>query len=209
MRFILEKMFGWVPELPPVRWILALPWERLNALSIGEKLALVALALCATAAGLVAINRFLAMEFSDPLPRKQVRTPRRKKGFGLRYLVVLAAAVLPGGLIAAFTVPLLMGKEGWRQDALKIFLLSLIPIAFLALLRLTEHAWLPAPADFWISAIFGLTFSMLQAWLTIKLLREGLGEPEECVPWWPPLAWLGQVLGLLLGLRLAFYGWPA
>ena len=206
MWYVLEKMFGWVPELPPVRWVLALPWPRLNELSIGEKLSLVTLALCVTAAGLVAMNRFLAMEFSDPLPRKQVRTPRRKKGFGLRYLVVAAAAVLPGGLVAAFTIPMLMGKEHWRVDALKIFLLSLIPLFLLLVLRFTQHSWLPAPLDFTFSAVLGLSFSMMQAWLTIKLLREGLGEPEECVPWWPPLALCAQALGLGLGLRVAFYG---
>jgi len=206
MRYVLEKMFGWVPDLPPVRWALTLPWEQLNALNIGEKLSLVTLALCVTAAGLVAINRFLAMEFSAPLPCNQVRTPRRKKGFGLRYLIVLGAAILPGGLVGALTIPLLMGKSRWREDALKIFLLSLIPLLLLALLHWTEHAWLSTPLDFWFSAIIGLTFSMLQAWLTVKLLREGLGEPEECVPWWPPLALCAQSAGLLLGVRAAFYG---
>ena len=198
-------MFGWVPDFAPVREIIELPWDRIQNLAVGEQLALLAMAVVSGLVGLMALNRFLAVEFSKPLPRSEVPTPRRKKGFGLRYLWVLAAAVLPGGLVATFTVPLLMGKERWREDALRIFLISLIPLFGLVVLHVTGEELLHELLFFWISALVGLTFSILQVWLGIKLLREALGEPEECVAWWPPLAFCAQIALLYWTLHLSFY----
>jgi hypothetical protein len=37
----------------------------------------------------------------------------------------------------------------------------------------------------------------------IKLLREWWGEPDECVPWWPPLAlWMQGLLAWAIAYRI-------
>lgn len=188
MGISISGVLEWFARMVP------LPWQRLAELYIGEKLALGSL-LCVTLMGAIAgINRFLAGEFSWPKRRKSIKTPKRKKGFGVKHIVLLLIAILPGGLVGTATVYAVMGKEHWRKDALWIVTFSFLPALLLMLFR---AAWFPWPHyrdAIYLSGLMGLIFGMLQLWALIKLLREWWGEPDECVPWWPPAAFWLQLL---------------
>ena len=166
--------------------LLHLPWERIPALYIGEKIALGSLLAVTLIECVAAANRFFAGEFHWPKPRKQIRTPKRKKGFGVKWLMVAALALLPGGLAGTAAVYVIMGKEGSRRDALRIVGLALIPALLLALLRVSP--WHELHDAVYVSGLLGLVFGLLHVWALVKLLRQWWGEPEECVPWWPPAA---------------------
>lgn len=103
-------------------------------------------------------------------------------------------ALLPGGLVGTFAVMSVMGKAQWRQDALKIFAMSLIPAVPLGLLRMEWFPWPHWRDAVYVSGVPGLVFAVLQVWIVIKLLRQWWGEPDEYIPWWPPfvlvLQWL-------------------
>ena len=196
MTTFLLSIPDWLHQVPGLDRLRQLPWERIGSLYIGEKLALGILAFVTMAETVVAANRILAMEFAFPVERKTVRTPKRKKGFGVKYLALVLLALLPGGLVGTFTVLAVMGKENWRRDAYWIIGISLPFALLLLLLRASFFPW-PQWADMlYVSGTIGLIFGILQAWAMIKLLREWWGEPDECVAWWPPLALWCQVLML-------------
>ena len=186
----------WLHQFPGMERLRHVPWQRIGALYIGEKLALGVFTFVTVFEVVVAANRFMAMEFAFPKPRKSVRTPKRKRGFGLKWVALALLALLPGGLVGTFVVIAVMGKDHWRRDAFWIIGLS-VPFALaLFLIRASFFPW-PQFADaLYISGSIGLIFGILQLWALIKLLREWWGEPDECVAWWPPLALWCQLLCL-------------
>src|SRR5260221_10832582 len=123
MSFTLERL----PWILGVEHAYRMLGERLNRLHIGDKLALASLLAVAMMGAIAALNRFLAGEFALPKPRSSVKTPRRKKGFGLKHLVFVVLAVLPGGIVGTLAVYAVLGKEHWRRDAFYIVGMSLIP----------------------------------------------------------------------------------
>jgi hypothetical protein len=188
-------------EMP--EWLHALP-QRFSEIFVGEKLAIATLAMVCLVGFVAAANRFLAGQFSWPHPRAAVTRPKRPKGFGLRHVVMILVALLPGGMVGMFTLYAIMGKENWRRDSLLIIGLSLLPAIFLIVLREPDFPWPQARDAIWVSGLCGLVFAMLQIWALIKLLRQWWGEPEECVPWWPPLTlWLQSALLVTALLRIA------
>ena len=184
----------WFRELKTVAWLLHFHWERIGELSTGEKLALSSLLAVTVIEMVSASNRFLLLEFAKPKPPKSVKTPKRKKGFGIKHVALLLIALLPGGLVGSFVVYTIMGKEDWRRDAISIMGFSLIPLLLLMLLRASWFPWPEFLDAIYISGLIGLIFALLQVWLMIKLLREWWGEPDECVPWWPPMALCMQAI---------------
>lgn len=168
--------------------------DRVGALYPGEKLALGALAAAVIIGCMAAFNRLLAGEFSWPKTRKILKTPKRKKGFGLRWVALVLVALLPGGLVGTFAVYAILGKEMWRRDAIWILGISLLPMFLLLGLRQDFFPWPEFRDELFVSGSIGLAFGLLQLWVTLKLLREWFGEPEECVPWWPPAALCLQFL---------------
>jgi hypothetical protein len=196
MSVLLDVLPDWLTQLEFIQPLLRLPWERLQKLFIGEKIALGTLLGASLLGSVAAVNRFLACEFAFPKPRKSVRTPRRKKGFGIKHAVLLLVAILPGGLVGSFAVYAVMGRAMWRRDALIIVGASFVPALLLLLLRASFFPWPHFADEVYISGILGITFGLLHVWAMIKLLREWWGEPEECVAWWPPAA---------LWVQLAFF----
>lgn len=187
----IETFFRWIAKLewlPPS--ILKL-WNALLSLTLGESLAILTLMLAVLLAGAAAANRFFMCHFEKPLPRSALPPEPPKKGFGIKHLALLLIAILPGGLVGSVVVFAVMGKERWRQSALRILGLSLIPAAMLAIMRhpgFPHKEWRDA---LYVGGVLGLTFGVLQLWICIKLVREYFGEPDICVPWWPPTAlWL-------------------
>lgn len=171
-------------NLPPVRWLVNLPWWRILELSIGEQLALGVLAVCVLLGGLAALDR-MTSDADDPTAAKP---KKKRKGLGIRVFAVLLLALLPGGLVGSAAVLLVMGKEGWRRDAVSIVCLSM-SVGVLLIWYSSEYFPLSAIAgNFYVSGVLGICFGMLQLWATIKLLREFWGEPIQKVPWYPPLA---------------------
>ena len=77
----------------------------------------------------------LAGHIEWPRSRASVKQPRRPKGFGLRHLVMILVALLPGGMVGMFTLYAIMGKENWRRDSLLITGLALLPAGLLIALR--------------------------------------------------------------------------
>ena len=194
----------WLHQIPGLERLRQLPWHRVGALYIGEKLALGVLAFVTLTEVVVAANRFMAMEFAFPVTRKAVRTPKRKKGFGLKHLALVLLALLPGGVVGTFSVILVMGKEHWRRDAFWIVGISLPFALMLFLLRASFFPWPQWSDALYVSGTIGLIFGILQVWAMIKLLREWWGEPDECVAWWPPLALWCQALMLAAVLYRIF-----
>src|SRR5476651_1883629 len=79
----------WLYHIPGVEPLLQQHWERIGALFIGEKIALAVLAAVVMTEAVVAANRFMAMEFAWPKPRKSVKKAKREKGFGLKKVALL------------------------------------------------------------------------------------------------------------------------
>lgn len=177
--------------------ILALPWWRFQTLYVGEKLALGCLAVVALIGSLAALDRLFAGNFSWPKTRRTGKSQKRRKGLGVKWLVMGLLAILPGGLVGMASVYAIMGKERWRSEALRIVGVSLAPAGLLGLLRVEGFPWPEMRDSVYVSALFGLIFGLLHVWALIKLLRQWWGEPDECVPWWPPLALCLQVLLLI------------
>ncbi len=171
-------------------------WEHFRHLYTGEKLALAALAFVSLAGATAAVNRLLAGPFSWPRPRYTVRKPRRKKGFGLKQLMLLLLAFLPGGLAGTLVVYTVMGRGKWRRDALWIFAASFVPALLLLGMRAVSFSGPELREATIFGGTLGLVFGLLQIWILIKLLREWWGEPDECVAWWPPAALNLQMLAL-------------
>lgn len=197
MLHAIETFFRWLAKLewlPPS--VLKL-WHALLSLTLGESLAIVLLMIAVLLAGAAAANRFFMCHFIRPVPRSELPPEPPKKGFGIKHLVLLLIAILPGGLVGSVVVFAVMGKERWRQSALRILGLSLVPAAMLALMRhpgFPHKEWRDA---LYVGGVLGLTFGVLQLWICIKIVREYFGEPDICVPWWPPTAlWLQT--GLLI-----------
>ncbi|MCZ7648072.1 MAG: hypothetical protein M5U26_22900 [Planctomycetota bacterium] len=180
--------------------LLALPWWRFAALTMGLKLALAILALCVALTALAAASHVLARLFARPSSESEPASgeARPRKGWGLKAAVLLILAILPMGLTAAGAVYLVMGKANWRRDALALFVGSLsfaLPLGWLA------SPWFPYPEwarSEYVVLLPALGFSMLQLWALVKVLREYWGEPDERVPLFPPIVWWAQAL--LLGL---------
>jgi hypothetical protein len=199
MSFILD----WICSLSWINWAIHLHWERIGELFIGEKIAIGTLLAVTVIESVVASNRFLALEFATPKTRKSVKTPRRKKGFGLKHAALLLIALLPGGLVGSFVIYTIMGKEDWRRDTVTILGVSLLPVLLLALLRASWFPWPEFSDAIYISGLFGLIFALLHVWAMIKLLREWWGEPDECVAWWPPLTlWMQALLLWAMAYRI-------
>jgi len=205
----IETFFRWLAKLewlPP--GILKL-WTALLSLTLGESLAILCLMLAVLLAGAAAANRFFMCYFIRPVPRSSLPPePTQKgfsiKGFGIKHLVLLLIALLPGGIVGSVVAYTVMGKERWRQSSLRILGLSLLPAAMLAAMRhpgFPHKEWRDA---LYVGGVLGLTFGVLQLWISIKLIREYFGEPDICVPWWPPAAlWLqtGLLFACLSALR--------
>ena len=192
----------WLYHLPGVERLLRLHWERLGDLFTGEKLAVGALWAVTTVELVVAVNRFMAMEFVIK-PRKAVKTPKRKKGFGLKVVALALLALLPGGLVGTFVVYNIMGKDNWRRDAFWIVGLSLPVALIMFLLRASFFPWPQWSDSIYIVGALGLVFGILQVWAMVKLLREWWGEPDECIAWWPPAAlWCQAACALAVAWRI-------
>ncbi|MBI3831174.1 MAG: hypothetical protein HY291_16770 [Planctomycetes bacterium] len=179
---------AWIEQfifnIPPVRWLVNLPWSRLLGLSVGEQIALSVLTLCVLLGGLSALDR-MTSDARDPEAAK----PRKKKrGLGIRIIALVILALLPGGLVGSAAVLIVMGKEGWRRDAFSIVGLSLVIGVLLVWYSSTYFPFSALANNFYISGVLGITFALTQLWATIKLLREYWGEPIHKVPWYPPLA---------------------
>jgi sulfite exporter TauE/SafE len=192
-----DALTRWMCDIEPLRRVMNMPWERLLTLYIGEKLALAGLLLAVLAGSVAALNRFLTFEFSMPVPRESLKSVKRKSGFGVKFLVLLLIAVLPGGMVGAFVLNSVMGKKNWRHDTLRIVGVSLLPALLLLFLRSSFFPWPSRRDTIYISGLLGLIFALLQIWVLLKLLREWWGEPDECVAWWPPLALQAQIVILL------------
>jgi len=186
-------------------WLERIPWYRFQTLYIGEKVALLFLAGVVFIGGVAALDRLFTGNFSWPRARRTGKSQKQKKGLGVKWLVLALLALLPGGVVGMFTVYTIMGKEKWRGEALRIVGMSLVPAGLLGLLRLEDFPWPEARDSVYISALFGLVFGLLHVWALVKLLRQWWGEPDECVPWWPPLALCLQVL-LLVGVVVRVLG---
>ena len=118
----------------------------------------------------------------------------------MKYIVLILLALIPGGFVATFMLYSIMGTSEWRRESVLILGLSLIPALTLFGFRARTFPW-PAWRDsIFVSGAFGLAFAVLQGWVTLKLLRQWWGEPEECVPWWPPLALILQIAIFSCGL---------
>lgn len=187
-----------------VQRIVNLPWRRFGELYVGESIALSVLAFATFVCAVAAMNRFLAGDFN--WPKKSRAGGSKKRAFGLKYFALLFVALLPGGLVGTFAVYAVMGKDHWRRDALLIVGASLAPALLLILMRATFFPWPGLRDSVYVGGIVGLVFGVLQLWALIKLLRESIGEPDECVPWWPPLALWAQS-GLLIAAIMGTLGW--
>jgi len=198
----LDSVQDWFRHPEILDRILRQMWERLAAMSIGEKIAMGTLLFVAILGSIAAVNRYFSGHFSAPVPRKTVKVPKRAKGFGVKYLVLLAVALLPGGMVGMFTVYSIMGTTQWRRDATIIVAGSLIPAALLVALRVESFPWAHLHDSVYVSGLTGLIFALLQCWAMIKLLREWWGEPDECVGWWPPFALCPQVGVLCIATHL-------
>ena len=177
-------------------------WERLAAMYIGEKIAMITLLLVSIIGSIASVNRYFSGHFGVPVPRKIVKAPKRAKGFGVKYLVLLGVALLPGGMVGMFTIYSIMGTSHWRRDASIIVGGSLIPAACLVALRFDSFPWAHLHDSVYVSGLIGMIFALLQCWASIKLLREWWGEPDECVAWWPPIALCMQVAVLCIAAHL-------
>jgi len=181
-------------------WASSLPWSRLGELPAGAQIALGGLIFAAALGWVAAIDAFLT---PDP------KTPKRKRRFGPRALALLVLAILPGGLVGTAAVVLIMGRKDWRRDAIHIVGVSLIPGGLLAWFcspssPVERLAFAPRISDAILEAL-GILFACLHVWALVKLLREAWGEPEDKVPWWPPLALVLQTL-LLVASSWAILG---
>jgi sulfite exporter TauE/SafE len=191
-----ETFFRWVATMEWVPPGIMKLWRALLTLSLGEDIAILFLLFAVLLAGAAAANRFFMLEFHKPLPREALPPEPPKKGFGLKHLVLLLIAILPGGLVGSVVVYTVMGKALWRASALKILGLSMIPALALAAMRVKGFPHPEWRDALYIGGVLGLTFGVLQIWIAIKLVREYFGEPDVCVPWWPPAALVLQ-FGLL------------
>jgi hypothetical protein len=195
---MLFALMQWLRDLPPVARVVELPWHRVGELYVGEKLALGTLLAVVVIETIAAVNRMFAGNFPWPKPRQKVRAPKRKKGIGIKWVILTLIALLPGGLVGMAAIYAVMGREHWRRDGLHIVGVSLVPGMLLAVLRAPALPWPELRDTVYVSGLIGLVFGLLHVWVLIKLLREWWGEPDECVAWWPPLALWGQV-GMLVG----------
>jgi len=193
----------WLRRIEWVDRVWRLPWERIPALYIGEKLALGTLLAVTLIGSTAAVDRLFSGHYGWPKPRKAGKGGRRKKGLGVKWLALALIALLPGGLVGMAAVYAVMGQENWRGDAFRIVGMSLVPAALLWLLRLGSLPWPELRDAVYVSGLLGLIFGLLQVWAMLKLLRQWWGEPDECVPWWPPAAYCMQLLLLICSaLRL-------
>jgi hypothetical protein len=197
MNYYVDQLLDWINSIELLRRVVDMPWERFWTLYVGEKLALAGLLLAVVTGWVAALNRFLMFEFWIPIKREELKNPKRRRGFGIKFLALIIIAILPGGLVGAFVLNSVMGKQRWRRDALRIVGLSLAPALLLWILRAESFPWPGRRDTIYISGLIGLVFALLQLWVLLKLLREWWGEPDECVPWWPPVALIAQTLILL------------
>lgn len=180
----------------------SLPRQRLLLAPIGIQLALLILACCVLVAALAVLGRWLDML----RPTQQPRSQRKKRGWGLKAVLLILIALLPGGLVAAVGAAACMGKGHWRRDATALVTTSL---ALALVLAWHVSPYFPVPhasENLAFSAVLGLTFGLLQLWALVKLLREYWGEPPVQVPMRPPFALGLQVLLLALGLAWILWG---
>jgi hypothetical protein len=136
------------------------------------------------------------------LDRMWERTHRHKRPSGqpskgwLKAVGLAVLFVLPGGMIGAAAVAVIVGKKHWRASAVLIQFLAVVPFLAVGWLSWTGFPWPWIAEDIWVNGTLGLTFGLLQLWATLKMLREAWGEPPENVAWWPPLALWTQTLFL-------------
>src|SRR4051812_28497268 len=89
----IESFSDWLRQTALGEWFLQFYAEQFSHLFIGEKLALGILCSVCFVGSIAASNRFFAGHFDWPSPREEIKTPRRKKGFGLKHLVLLLIAL--------------------------------------------------------------------------------------------------------------------
>ena len=124
----------------------------------------------------------------------------------MKALVLVLVAILPGGLVGSAAILALLGKERWRRDSEFILSYSIIPT--LGVVWLSTHLTsLPippviAPVHFELELFCGLTGGFMHFWIMLKCLKQYWGEPDERIPWWPPVVWWVQ---LLLFGALSYY----
>jgi hypothetical protein len=201
MQKVFESFVSWLSTLQWVPDIVRRLWQALLVLSLGESTAVLMLFVAVAISSLVIANRFFMLRFEAPLARAELPPEPPRKGFGLKHLLLLVIAVLPGGLVGSVLLYTVIGKEHWRASSLGILVLALIPAFALILLRMP---WFPHPElrdALYAGGVAGLSFGVLQFWICIKILREYIGEPDVCVPWWPPLAWWFQAGMLALSIH--------
>ena len=179
--------------LPP-GWAEAPPWKYLEAFSAGAWIALGSLALAVVVGWAVSLNAI--WQRIEPLLVRRRRSPQKKRRFGPKHLALILVALLPGGLVGAAAVALVLGKKDWRRDALYIQFAAVPLCAVLGVLCWPAFPW-PALADsIFLTGTLGLTCGLLHLWTLLKLLRQAWGEPPAKAPWWPPSALWIQTLVL-------------
>jgi len=172
--FFASKAWARIAQMPPGAWI------------GGGTLAFVTILGWAVALGRI----------WDRLRRRRKPSGRESKGW-LKAVGFALLFVLPGGMIGAAAVAVIVGRKHWRASAVLIQFLATIPFLAVGCLSWTEFPWPWIAETIWVNGTLGLTFGLLQLWATLKLLREAWGEPPEKVAWWPPLALWMQTLFLL------------
>jgi len=175
-------------------WILDLDWQRLWHLPMSAWIALGPLAFSIVMIGSAAMGSLLRERY-PPLPGTVILTPRKNR-FGLKAVVLVLIALLPGGLVGAAAIHFLLGKKNWRGDSILILAVSLIPGLFLTYLLSGKFPFPEVAHNFMVRGSAALAFGVMQLWIMAKLLREVWGEPHEKVSWWPALAWILQLVVL-------------
>jgi hypothetical protein len=132
------------------------------------------------------------------------KTGKQESKGWLKAVGLAVLFVLPGGMIGAAAVAVIVGKKHWRSSAVLIQFMSVIPFLAVGWLSWMNFPWPWIAEDIWVNGTLGLTFGLLQLWATLKLLREAWGESPENVPWWPPLALWMQSLFLMDAVLVVF-----
>jgi hypothetical protein len=173
-------------------------WSRINQLPPGAWIGGGALLIVVLLGWAVAIGRMW-----ERAHRRKRPVGQESKGW-LKAVGLALLFVLPGGMIGAAAVAVIVGKKHWRASAVLIQFLSVIPFLTVGWLSWTRFPWPWIAENIWVNGTLGLTFGLLQVWAMLKLLREAWGEPPASVAWWPPLALWMQTLFLVDAALVVF-----
>ena len=180
----------------PVR---ALPWERVRNAPMGLQFFCALLGLSVLLVGFAAFG-CIWRKLDDPKPPTGplAEWPAPKKRYGMKTIILVLITLLPGGLVGSATILALLGRENWRRDAEYILAYSIIPTLGLLWLgtRLTPLSVPPgiATVQYELELFCGLTAAFMHFWIMLKCLKQYWGEPDDRIPWWPPLVWWSQLL---------------